>query len=324
MQRLFFLVYCLAAITISTAVSFAQEQICLDNVSKICGDKDASDCFAIESNWKLVKPECEGDVQTLVEMASEANEQALKEGASLGGKIRSGPGIEYAQTGSLSEGDLVSLEENTGVMMNGYPWFKIIQYDNSSGAEIVSGYQWGGILCSFNIVSGVFNQCPSEWLLGEQSNNSIGEDAIAPTHGNSDEDNLDIDLAKIASCLEDEAQSNRDGTGCIGRISEACLEKRDDTTIDMRECINFERIAWDKMLNDDYRNLMASLDAETKKEKLRDAQRNWNKFVDSFCPLAYEFNQGTMFLITRDQCVMEMTARQDLELKRLSGGSQPN
>ncbi|MFT2112470.1 hypothetical protein [Marinomonas sp. 2405UD68-3] len=65
------------------------------------------------------------------------------EGRSYGGIVRSGPGIRYVKVLSLHEGDKLTLLEQTHVVMNGYPWFKIKTEDGTVG------YQWGGILCSY-------------------------------------------------------------------------------------------------------------------------------------------------------------------------------
>lgn len=155
----------IAATFAMTSVAMAQgeDPQCLANMAEICGDQDISTCFADEANWSRVLPICEGEVQVLVGMANEGLDQQMKEGASLGGNVRSGPGTNYDRIGSLAEGALVSLEENTGTMYDGYPWFRIVQYDMSTGAELMSGYQWGGILCAFNDVPGVFQTCPSQY-----------------------------------------------------------------------------------------------------------------------------------------------------------------
>ncbi len=130
---------------------FAQKvnQRCLKNITDICGDADAGTCFANQAKLQSVIAECVGDVQTLVEMANEAKADMRLEGASWGGKIRGGPGTNFKQTGSLAEGDLIMLEEDTGVMFNGFPWFKISRYDSKTGSSIF-GYQWGGIVCAFD------------------------------------------------------------------------------------------------------------------------------------------------------------------------------
>lgn len=70
-----------------------------------------------------------------------ANEFPLAAG-SWGGIVRSGPGQDYRKVTTLDEGDAVTLLERTGVVWNGYPWFRI-SYRNGK-----RGYQWGGILCA--------------------------------------------------------------------------------------------------------------------------------------------------------------------------------
>lgn len=73
---------------------------------------------------------------------------------SWGGKVRSGPGMNYAHLSSLAESDRVDLISDTGVMMNGYPWFRI-RYHGSA-----VGYQWGGILCAIDTpIVGLFQTC---------------------------------------------------------------------------------------------------------------------------------------------------------------------
>lgn len=296
----------------SHAWSQTSDDVCSDLLSKICGNDDANTCFTDEGQWAQVATDCVAYTQTMVEMSREATEQMAMEGASLGGSVRSGPGTEFGKVGSLKEGTLVSLEENTGVQMNGYPWFKVTQYD--SGSTVLSGYQWGGILCAFDPRDGVYQTCPQEWLY-EMNNGGVGQDPIAPMHGNSDEDNEMIALERISDCL-DAAQV--DGSVCIGQVSDPCMDEADNyTTVGMRACISLEHNAWDSVLNTDYKRLRDGLETTEQQTKLRDAQRLWIKYVAAFCPLGYEFNQGTAFLVSGDRCQMEMTARQVLALRKL-------
>lgn len=75
-------------------------------------------------------------------------------GTSAGGVVRDGPGISYSRIGSLKAGDAISLLENAGQDMNGYPWFEVQTPDGTIG------YQWGGVLCANNdTVSGAFGTC---------------------------------------------------------------------------------------------------------------------------------------------------------------------
>jgi len=74
-------------------------------------------------------------------------------GYSYGGKVRSGPGMNFRQVGSLHEGDEILILNGTGAMMNGYEWFEI-RYRNGR-----TGYQWGGIMCSQNPYPTIFRVC---------------------------------------------------------------------------------------------------------------------------------------------------------------------
>lgn len=302
----------IAFIMPNLAQAQSANQQCLNVVSKICGGADANVCFENKANWKSVPAKCEGDVQTLIEMANEAHAQMAKEGASWGGVLRSGPSREHDKIGSLAEGQLVTLEQNTKVMFNGYPWFEISIYDKVGNVK--KGYQWGGILCAFDKREGVFQRCPNEW----SDNPARRQTQIFPKHGNSDEDNAFLDRETIDACLASEKYASRSGAACIGKVSAPCLaQDRNYSTTAMRQCMMDEHKVWDDMLNADYKKLMASLDTDQKKNSLKNAQRTWNKFVSQFCKLGYEFNQGTMFLVMGDDCLMRMTARQDLELKSL-------
>lgn len=297
----------------SQTLAQISDEACSTLLSEVCEGAAANVCFEDADKWKRVAADCVGYTQTMIEMSREANEQVAMEGASWGGSVRSGPGIEFGKVGSLKEGALVELEENTGVQMNGYPWFKITQY-NSAGGVTLSGYQWGGILCAFDAREGVHETCPAEWS-GNPERQTMGQDNIAPVHGNSDEDNEMIAIERISECLN---AAQVDGSVCIGQVFEPCLEESNDySTLGMRSCISLEHGAWDSLLNADYRRLMDSLDSDTKKTKLRDAQRHWIKYAAAFCSLGYEFNQGTAFLVSGDQCHLELTARQTLELRKL-------
>ncbi|OJF94366.1 hypothetical protein AX760_03420 [Pararhizobium antarcticum] len=73
---------------------------------------------------------------------------------SWGGVVRDGPGMEHAKIASLKEGDPITVEQSTGVDMNGYPWFKI-----RFGKDRI-GYQWGGIICPVGQEKpGTFEKC---------------------------------------------------------------------------------------------------------------------------------------------------------------------
>ncbi len=73
---------------------------------------------------------------------------------SWGGVVRSGPAQESRRVASLAEGEKITVIKSSGVVMNGYVWFKIRYRGNKIG------YQWGGIICPIgNLVPGTFEKC---------------------------------------------------------------------------------------------------------------------------------------------------------------------
>jgi len=72
-------------------------------------------------------------------------------GQSLGGIMRAAPSMSSAKLRSLAAGADIKLLARADTM-DGYDWFKI-------EAAGVSGYQWGGILCSEQAIRGAFQQC---------------------------------------------------------------------------------------------------------------------------------------------------------------------
>ncbi len=73
---------------------------------------------------------------------------------SFGGNVRSGPGMEYGRLRSFVQGDDLIILRNTGVMMNGYPWFEVQDMQGRTG------FHWGGIMCAaYGPVDGIFPTC---------------------------------------------------------------------------------------------------------------------------------------------------------------------
>jgi hypothetical protein len=103
--------------------------------------------FSDKGNWsecKLVNGTQPRQAEMVVNM----------QGRSLGGKLRGGPGMNFAHVGSLAEGTWLTITKNSGVMFNGYAWFEVALDDGTRA------YQWGGILCSNGQhLEGVYQVC---------------------------------------------------------------------------------------------------------------------------------------------------------------------
>ncbi len=226
----------------------------------------------------------------------ESDEEIMEIG-SWGGKVRNGPGMEFKQIGSLSNGDVVHYLETTDIIMNGYPWIKI-RFSNEQ-----EGYKWGGILCGINTpMEGLFQTCTAPLKRKIKKINTYKASG----------------KEKVALCLETETKINRTGEQCIGLIADPCMnDEKNFSTHDMRRCINTESEIWDARLNSNYQKMMERLTESDQKIALRDMQREWIDFSQKFCSLEYDLYKGTMFLVTGDYCLMEMRAKQSIELQSL-------
>jgi len=75
-------------------------------------------------------------------------------GLSLGGRVRSGPGLDFVTRTILAAKTPMTLLENTELSMDGYDWFR---FETQAG---VTGYQWGGVICSREgVLQGVLRKC---------------------------------------------------------------------------------------------------------------------------------------------------------------------
>ncbi len=92
-----------------------------------------------------------------VELAPDTSQTAASTtltGQSRGGRLRAGPGTDFAIAGALEAGTPVTIVENVGNEFRGFDWFEI-EYGDSQRA-----FTWGGILCSDGEkADGVFEIC---------------------------------------------------------------------------------------------------------------------------------------------------------------------
>ena len=111
--------------------------------------------------------------------------------------------------------------------------------------------------------------------------------------------NVTRDLATINSCLtavdKKTPTQEADEAGCLMKIALPCMGGNEANVSDRRkmDCLDRERAAWDKLLNDSYKTTMAGLEPD-QQTKLRDVQRAWVTMRDSTCNFWYDYFPGTM------------------------------
>lgn len=136
------------------------DEYCSQQARQVCGDNQTiGQCFDDQRMWDSIDANCTAAVQTMIETEREAtqdnNYSAVNlYGTSYGGVLRSGPGQEFSQVASVSEGDSIEILADPDVWMNGYKWFKV-------RAPQGVGYHWGGIICipSDTPPAGVYSNC---------------------------------------------------------------------------------------------------------------------------------------------------------------------
>lgn len=150
-------------------------------------------------------------------------------------------------------------------------------------------------------------------------------------------DQLD-DAAAMTACLErsrgwlnegqplpksdDPAEAPRALADCIGAALGPCVETPEGmTTIGMAECLARETDWWDGLLNDHYRSLRETLDAESF-NALREAQRAWITYSERNCGFQHTYwRAGTIRSTFHANCRLDMTARRAIKLEDFLGWS---
>lgn len=144
------------------SAAYAQDEYCNQHAQEICGgNQTISQCFEDQAMWRNLDPSCTATVQTIIENEREAMQQQDNSyslvnlyGQSYGGALREGPSANYAQVGTIHEGESVEILEDPNVWYDGYKWLKV---RTPQGV----GYHWGGRICipSDTAPSGVFSSC---------------------------------------------------------------------------------------------------------------------------------------------------------------------
>jgi uncharacterized protein YecT (DUF1311 family) len=100
----------------------------------------------------------------------------------------------------------------------------------------------------------------------------------------------------------------------------ACMEKSGGVTNSMVDCIGEETKSQDVRLNKAYKDVMASVSSERKKQ-LQNAQRLWLKYRKANCDFYYDPEGGTIARVNANNCFLSTT---EARAKELEGFNQEN
>jgi uncharacterized protein YecT (DUF1311 family) len=124
----------------------------------------------------------------------------------------------------------------------------------------------------------------------------------------------------IARCVAAERKADRDGSTCLERVANPCLEKPEGaSTQGQVACIRAESKQWDDLLTSEYRALLASLPPATV-AKVREAQRQWLTLRDADCAIpGLLLEGGTMAQPIAASCYLRRTADRTVQVIRWRG-----
>jgi len=143
------------------------------------------------------------------------------------------------------------------------------------------------------------------------------------------------DVATIGDCLrkqdKKEGSQEADEAACLMAVAKPCMGG-DETGVRSRrqiECLDRERLVWDKIINDSYKTMMNALEPG-QQARLREMQRSWIQTRDLTCAFWYDYFQGTMANPMIAYCNNRETARRAIFLRIFaadiadrSGNSRP-
>ena len=93
-----------------------------------------------------------------------------------------------------------------------------------------------------------------------------------------------------------------------------CMDKSGGVTVEMLDCIAAETERQDLRLNKAYKDVMAELTPQRKKQ-LQEAQRAWIKYRDANCDFYADPDGGTLAAVSSNDCFMSTTASRAKELE---------
>ena len=130
------------------------------------------------------------------------------------------------------------------------------------------------------------------------------------------------DVATIGDCLRKQqkqkggSSQEADEAACLMTIAKPCMGGDEAAAADRRkmDCLDRERLVWDKIVNDSYKAMMNALDPD-QQTKLREMQRSWIHTRDLTCAFWYDYFQGTMANPMIAYCNNRETARRAIYLR---------
>ena len=102
-------------------------------------------------------------------------------------------------------------------------------------------------------------------------------------------------------------------------VADPCIKSEGGSNLGTADCYRIEAEAWDRLLNDNYREVLGQLDDKEQKDKAREMQRAWIASRDASCGFFRHKIRGSMAVPLGAACYLRETARRALFLAFLTG-----
>ena len=125
------------------------------------------------------------------------------------------------------------------------------------------------------------------------------------------------EVAVVRACADkfkDELEAGE--VNCFFKlVAEPCIEKEGGSNLGTADCYRIETAAWDRLLNENYKELREALDDKEQEQKLTAMQRTWIAYRDTTCNFYYDKIRGSMAVPMTAACQLRETGRRALLLK---------
>jgi uncharacterized protein YecT (DUF1311 family) len=125
------------------------------------------------------------------------------------------------------------------------------------------------------------------------------------------------EIAKLRACATKYADNLDDGEReCLfNLVADPCRGKPEEARkAIVVDCYLVENSIWDALLNENYKNLLETLDDE-QTARARAMQRAWTAYRDTTCQFYVDKIQGSMSITMQAACVTRESARRAMLLK---------
>jgi len=139
---------------------------------------------------------------------------------------------------------------------------------------------------------------------------------LVSAHAQSERKPTAREIAAIRTCAAKYQDDVDEGERqCLFKlVATPCITPEGASTQGQSFCYHLERMIWDDLLNENFKNLLDVLD-DQQAEKLRAMQHAWIAYRDTTCNFYMDKIQGTMAIPMGAACAARETARRALLLR---------